>query len=348
MGEFSIELSPSYKNIVIAPVIPESTFIQYPAIQAKMDELNNAAAGTDTANQLIDFGFYQLDQPMKNKFKLDTAGTTVTLLDQVHTWKSERNHETMKPSMELATFYLKEDVSNNLRNEYTNIPLLMPIQVVEWSNFTSTLGNESNASPSATPSFKSTDAAYILFRENDVTSTQRFINPGIEHQTRIGGRQYPTRPYKTLYDQRNTNLTLDAFNINNHRLVSVSEDIRTSMQPYTKYTAYASTGAAGATVERGVEKYHWSTGDRGRFFIAFPFCDSNIFQGGLTLGKDVIEMKINRLRTECPPKLAAIKYQSPVIVTTSDRILKIRSFKPDGSPQAEITTATFDELMGVR
>jgi hypothetical protein len=344
MGEFTLVLFPSFSNIVIAPVIPEETFIIYPQIQVKVDEINNAPAGTtDAENRLVDFGFYQLDQPMRNKFKIEENGT-VTMYPE-HTWKSHKQHKTVQPGLKLATFYLRENVANDLKNEYTNVPLLFPIQVVNRKIFTTQIGNEEDFTPSCSPNFKCSDAAYILFRENDATSTQRFVNPFINYQVRIGGRQYPSTPSKTTYDHNNTNQTLDAFNINNSRIFSVSEDVRTSMHPFTRYTNYVSGGATDSSgYVVGTTSYHWSLGDRGRFFIGFPFCDSNIFQGGLTLGKDQIELKGRRM-DNCPPKLAKIKYQSPVIVITSDRIMKIRSEKPVGSPQVEIATATFDELM---
>jgi hypothetical protein len=103
MGEITIELNPSFKNIVVNPVIPESTFVVYPNIQVKVDELNNAAAGTtDAANRLVDLGFHQLGQPMRNKFKFEANGN-VNVIDE-HTWRSHLQHSTIKPSLELATF----------------------------------------------------------------------------------------------------------------------------------------------------------------------------------------------------------------------------------------------------
>jgi hypothetical protein len=164
----------------------------------------------------------------------------------------------------------------------------------------------------------------------------------------IGGQPYPKESYETSYDHRNHNQTLDAFNINNSRTVSISDDLRTSLQPFVKYTNYDSADAVdpvtGATV--GSRGYHWTTGDRGRFFIAIPHCDSGIFQGGLTRGSVTVTMEGGRMdSTKCPPKLAKIKYENPVLVTTSDRIMIIRNRKPDGLKQVEITTASFDELM---
>ena len=58
MGKFIIKITPSYRNIVIAPVIPEETFAIYPDIQDKMD-IENAKSDE---NPIVDFGFYQLNQ----------------------------------------------------------------------------------------------------------------------------------------------------------------------------------------------------------------------------------------------------------------------------------------------
>jgi hypothetical protein len=121
------------------------------------------------------------------------------------------------------------------------------------------------------------------------------------------------------------------------------------MQPYTPFTRFTSADPVIADTDGSIvgrKGYHWSLGDRGRFFIGIPHCDSGIFQGGLTLGKDTIELMGRRLVVSGIPKLAAIRYEAPVFITTSDRILKIRSVKPTGAPHVDITTATFDELMG--
>jgi hypothetical protein len=303
-----------------------------------MDVLNNAAAGlTDAENQLVDLGFYHLDQPMRNRFSIADNGAVT--YKPAHTFISERNQVTRDPKLRLATFYLNEHVSRALRDDYNDTPFLFPVQTVHWSDFTQYLQNNSSFTPSSQHSFKCVDAAYILFKEDSVTSNQRFVNPFINYQLNIGGQVYPRESYSTSYDHRNHNQTLDTFNINNSRSVSISEDLRTSLQPFTKYTDYDANGV-------GTRKYHWTTGDRGRFFIATPFCDSGIFQGGLTRGSVTVTMEGSRMNTRyCPAKTEKIKYHNPVLVTTADRIMIIRNHKPDGIKQVEITTASFDELM---
>jgi hypothetical protein len=213
------------------------------------------------------------------------------------------------------------------------------MQEVRWSDFTQYIHNSGTFTPSAQHNFKCTDAAYILMKEDNAISNQRFVNPCIHYQLNIGGHPYPHEPYHTSYDHRHTNQIFDSFNINNSRVTSISEDLRTSLQPFTKYTDYSATGVA-------TRKYHWSTGDRGRSFISIPFCDSNVFQGGLSVGDVTVTLDGRRMASDVvPQKLAAIKYHNFVLVTTNDRIMIIRNHKPDGLKQVEITTFSFDELM---
>jgi hypothetical protein len=287
---------------------------------------------------------------MRNKFKIDTANGNVTFL-AAHTFESERNQVTRDPTLRLASFYLHEHVARAIRDEYSNTPFLFPVQVVQWSDFTQYIHNNSSFTPSSQHSYKFVDTSYILFKENSVTSCQRFVNPCIRYQMNIGGQVYPREAYETSYDHRNHNQTLDAFNINNSRTVSISDDLRTSLQPYVKYTDFNSTenNDLDTGAIRGTRKFHWTTGDRGRFFIAIPHCDSGIFQGGLNRGSVTVTMEGSRMDSRlCPPKIAKIKYENPVLVTTSDRIMIIRNHKPDGLKQVEITTFSFDELMSAK
>ena len=48
-----------------------------------------------------------------------------------------------------------------------------------------------------------------------------------------------------------------------------------------------------------------------------------------------------------PDKVPKINYPNPVFVESSERILIMRTSKPPGGPQCEITDASYDELVGV-
>ena len=46
-------------------------------------------------------------------------------------------------------------------------------------------------------------------------------------------------------------------------------------------------------------------------------------------------------------KVPRITYSNPVYIGSSEKILILRTSKPEGGPQAEITDASYDELVGV-
>src|SRR5215469_6143870 len=77
MGKVIIDIVPSYSNIVIAPVVPEATFTMFPDLQTKIDAYNSG-----TTPPIFDLGWYQLNMPMKNRFKIaetyTVSGSTVT------------------------------------------------------------------------------------------------------------------------------------------------------------------------------------------------------------------------------------------------------------------------------
>ena len=126
---------------------------------------------------------------------------------------------------------------------------------------------------------------------------------------------------------------------NNSILGSITDDLANSMQPYVKTTKYE-------IVSKKLEKtFRWSTGDRSCYTTGFTFCDSGIFQGGLSC-KGTAELSIQRLNNpEVPRKCASIKLVAPVIVTVEERILAVYAARPKDSPQVQILNSRFDELV---
>jgi hypothetical protein len=114
-----------------------------------------------------------------------------------------------------------------------------------------------------------------LFREDGINSTQRLPNPCCSYQLVIGGKYYPNMHYNTFDDPRTLNQTNDALNINNSNFCSISKDLLTSMFPWTNHTLYSANGVP-------TESKHFTTGNHSNYFTGFPFCDSEVFQGGIT------------------------------------------------------------------
>jgi hypothetical protein len=287
----------------------------------------NIANNLMNNEQLVDFGFYQLNQKMRNRFSI--VSDVATILEP-HTW--ECNTQTTSNSfIHLASYQLREAVSLELKEEFKNIPLLFPIQTVSATQFSGLLGKVPRIDATLTTKLVCVNNAYIFFNEENATTTQRFVNPMIDYQFTINGKQYPHEIYRTVDCSRHYHQTLDALNVNSSHTTSIPKDLRTSMQPYT--FIYDKNGS---------RKYVWNTGTRSNFYIAIPFCDTNMFQGGITTGDSQITMKGNRLQDT---KMRNQNFDLAFFVTTSDCFLKIRS-EPSiaGGGQIEIVYATIDQL----
>jgi hypothetical protein len=325
-GKLRLEIMPSYENIVIAPVIPESTFIRYPNINNEMNLENNLVISDDP---MVDFGFHQLNQKMRNRFAI--VGDTVTILEP-QTWECNTQTTSMA-YIHLASCQLRESVSLELREEFKNVPLLFPIQTVTSTQFSGQIGGVRDPVIDATLTTKLTcvNNIYVFFLESNATSTQRFTNPMIDYHLLINGALHPQNRYKTVDCPRHYHQTLDALNYNGSHSTSIPKDLRTSIQPYTRIVNH-----------NGVPSIMWNTGTRSNFFIVIPFCDTNMFQGGMSTGDTQVTLKAGRLSET---KMKHQHYDQAWLVTTSECYLKIRSEPPiEGGGQIEIIHATLDQL----
>ena len=327
MGTWTIRMWLSMRNIVVAPVIPEALFTKYPNIEVLMNTINNNNDGTS----LVHFGFHHLNEPMRNRFKINEAtGAVEILLPQV--WRCE-NHETVIRGIDTRHFMVRSDLAHELRAEYKNFPLLLPMMTVEYNNFTSKLGNAESIQPTCSAQLLYADAAYIVYKSDSLISKQCFVNPFARYQLNIGSNHYPPVKIRTVNDLKEVDQTNDALNLNNSLLGCVSDDVATSMQPFTKVRTHESN------------TFKWTTGDMSTFVSAIPFTDSGIFQGGLSHKGDVMLM-IERLHhPEVPRKCSVVHLAEPVLVTTQERLLAIYSERPEHAPQVQILTNKFDEFI---
>ena len=241
-----------------------------------------------------------------------------------------------KCKIRLATYLLKMDIFNALAAKYIQVPLLFPIQTVQIKDFTNELQKSGNGTDivhintANTLALKHCDAMFAVFRNGEYARTC-FENPFITFQFNVDGELYPRESNKTYYDERFLNLTFDALNINNSLLTSLSQDLRSSLQPYTKELESAANGTI-------TEKEVWGPNDYSNFMIGLPFCDSEDFMGGIsTTGTVQIELTGER------DKLETITYKATAICF-EDALLKIRAVKPDGRSQIEITNATIEQI----
>ena len=243
------------------------------------------------------------------------------------------------------------DVYNALSAKYIQYPLLFPIQTVQWKNFTKELHAEPNFNCAASLTLTHCDSMYIIFRK-DIHSRTCFENPEIRFQINIDGKFYPREQYDTVEDPRFTNMVYDCLNINNSALLSVPNDLRSSLQPYVKINKYVE-GSADPLVG-----YFYNGCDRSNFFIAVPFSTDEDFMGGISSGStcqiELVGSRLNRRNANIdldpagPQTDPIARYDwtlAPTGIYFEDAILKIRSVKPPGAPQVQITNATIEQII---
>ena len=320
-GKLSIEVYPSYKNLVIAPVIPESDLAHEDFKKLYIKDLTNCS-----------LGFHNINQPAFNAIKATTTnGQAWTAASQVFRCTGEGCYAD-KCKIRLATYLLKMDVFNALAAKYIQVPLIFPIQRIQIKDFTDQLPNQNGHFTTAnTLALKHCDAIFTVFRNGENARTC-FENPFINFQFNVDGKLYPRESNRTYNDERFLNLTLDALNLNNSLLTSLSDDLRNSLQPYTRILKAATNGTI-------TESEEWTGNDYSNFMIGLPFCDSEDFYGGIsTSGTVQIELSGER------EKLSTIQYKATAICF-EDALMKIRAIKPDGRAQIEITNASIEQLL---
>mgnify|MGYP001082623571 CR=1 FL=1 len=330
-GKLSIEVYPSYRNLVICPVIQDQVL--------ELDDkafnlsINNPETDLQTL-ATVNFGFRNINQPTFNAVKTNQQSNEYEVHPQVFRCNGDECYAT-NCKIRLATYLLKMDIFNALAAKYIQVPLIFPIQTVQIKDFTQVLieadQDGSHFNTANTLALKHCDAIFTVFRDGEYARTC-FENPFITFQFNVDGKMYPREMNRTYEDERFLNMTMDALNINNSLLTSLGRDLRTSLQPYARFYKSDSNGNFD-------EFERWSLGDYSNFMIGIPFCDSEDFMGGIsTTGTVQIELHGTR------DKISNIKYKATAICF-EDALLKIRAVKPDGRPQIEITNASIEQLM---
>lgn len=242
-----------------------------------------------------------------------------------------------KCKIRLATYLLKMDIFNALAAKYIQVPLIFPIQTVQIKDFTDALpATEGHFTTANTLALKHCDAIFTVFRDGEYARTC-FDNPFISFRFNVDGKFYPREDNITYCDERFLNNTLDALNLNNSLITSLSKDLRTSLQPFTPYVV---SNAGGDVL---TPNNHWCLGDYSNFVIGIPFYDSEDFMGGIsTTGTVQIELSGERRK---PDAGLDVKEYRATAICFEDALLKIRAVKPDGRPQIEITNATIEQIL---
>ena len=338
MGKYTFELYYSYKNLVTyvpGDGVYSEDFCnphQFMQINSKCRKYVEYVAATGSGEEPQKSGRKEQITFFSDCFKCSTSTLT-------------------RCRLYLATYMLTIDVYNALSAKYIQYPLLFPIQTVQWKNFTKELHAEPNFNCAASLTLTHCDSMYIIFRK-DIHSRTCFENPEIRFQINIDGKFYPREQYDTVEDPRFTNMVYDCLNINNSALLSVPNDLRSSLQPYVKINKYVE-GSADPLVG-----YFYNGCDRSNFFIAVPFSTDEDFMGGISSGStcqiELVGSRLNRRNANIdldpagPQTDPIARYDwtlAPTGIYFEDAILKIRSVKPPGAPQVQITNATIEQII---
>lgn len=337
-GKMSIEIIPSYKNIVMCPCYDPYDVTYINSIpDATLDATGKTALktflNTEANRAKFDVGFINLNQSTNWRIlATDAAGKNMALA-QV-TFKCN-NQITDKVEIHLATYMLQMDVFNALAAQYVQVPLMFPIQKIESKDYTKTLGTNASIDNAMTVQLKHADGMFTIFKK-DVNSYSCFENPQISYQFNIDGKFYPRQAFNSVDDIRTRNMTLDALNFNNTATTSINKDMADSMQPYHYISK---SNAEGVLTKSHV--YH--SADRSNFCIGIPLADSEDFMGGIsTSGTVQIQLTGSRLTNG---GIDNVDFGNPVSIFTEDAILKIRSMKTPGSPQISISEASIEQVL---
>ena len=336
-GKITINITPSYKNLVVAPAFDP---LEYNGLTA--DEKKAFDAYYKNHAHDLDFGFHNLNQHCNFIIYFNDVTDKdgkVTGIAAVHDDVTFKCIEQTTDKVEIHTAYymLHMDIANALAARYMNVPLIFPVQKIESKDFTTNLATgDSEINTALTIQLKHADGMAVVFKRN-VNSHSCFDNPQIEYQFTIDGKTYPRRPYHTVDDLRNLNQTLDFLNFNNLATTSIDKDLANSLQPYYLLYTYDADGSAGGMSAM----YH--SADRSNFLLGIPFADGADFQGGLSTN-GTIQIQLRGKRLEGREHEDEV-YGQPVALFTEDAILKIRTVKPPGTPQISITSASLDQVL---
>lgn len=349
-GKLSVDIYPTYQNLVIAPVVNMNDFTTAYTTTATV---NNVAVTTDhsikeaieallSGDYGIDLGFRNIGESNVNNSisNVDGSALSCRFTGVTQTTKS--------CGIKLATYLLKMNVFNALAAKYISVPMMFPIQQVVYKPFTNAMTrtvtvdgslkastDDNTIDTAATIGLRHADSMFIVFRQSDYSRTC-FINPEIKYSVNLDGKYYPRESYTTVDDSKHINMLFDSLNINNSLLTSISNDLMTSQQPYK----IVRTFAAGATTATETKVFNGK--DNSNFMIGIPFADNEDFMGGITTtGCVQIQLTGERIGTD---NLKNIIFTTPVAIFFEDAILKIRAVKPDAGKQIDITQASIEQI----
>ena len=338
MGRLSIEIYPTYKNLVWCKIDSANDTTTYTHLKKTSGNGNREVLQAHSTIYRMGYMFEQINSVAGNAliYNAGANGGTWQYVGQAFTCNTS---VLKKFHLYLATYMLKMEVYNQLEYNYLQVPLLFPIQTITNVKFTSALGNSSHFTLQNTATLSHCDTVFVVFPK-DVNSRTCFNNPEISSQFNINGKYYPREAYSTINDPRFFNMELDALNINNNPLISISEDVNNSINPYTIYILHDHANNTDYRAYSTKLKI-----DKSNFFIGVPLSTDEDFMGGISSNGSTVQIELIGDRNSISPNINQENWtQPPEAIFLEDKLLKIYSMKPNGKKQIDITNATLEQI----
>jgi hypothetical protein len=339
-GKLTLEIYPSYKNLVICPIIGDLVDPETTTAAAGRIHMSDIAGyvGADLAASTVGsniVGFRQIGTEVLAGFNDKNTDHTKTANMASFSCSTST---TKKCHLRLAETVVRMDVYNQVLSRFINQPMLFPIQTIVSKDFSGKMptGTGDALGLTMTNALNHCNSMFVVFKRSNLDKTC-FENPMLDHwQVNIDGKFFPRETYQTYSDHRNVNLFLDATNFNGNGLFSVPNDIYHSLQPFLTTHKYTNTDTNGTLTRTFTPK------DRSNYAIGIPFCDDDTFQAGMHSGGSV-QVELRGSRSNIFPKMYA--GANPTAIYVEDCILKLRSVKPSGEAQIAYTHATPEQLL---
>lgn len=339
MGKICIEIFPTFRNLVIAPVIPNPrASVQFWKSAGTHDGTSYPIQTLLDTYPTLNLGFYNVNEDMYN-YPTVNAGGTHSAIEACKVIASSNTAKSVQ--IRTAQYMLQAEIYDAIAQRYMTRPLVFPIQEIESKDFTQNLcaanHSASNVNEAMTVALKHCDAAFTVFKKN-IHSTTCFENPNLDNITfNINGKYYPREHVNTLDDVKSRNLTLDALNTNRSLITQIPKDLHTSIQPYTKVNLVANNGAITTSKT-------YTDGDRSNYMLGLPFADSDDFMGGITTANATVQIQMTGETKGAGSYNNHLTFGQPTMILTQDCLLKIWSFKSTTRKQIEITHENIEQI----
>jgi hypothetical protein len=217
-GTWEIELYPDWKNLVVLPVpirnttnpLVDTTFVPVPDHQTQ--------------------SFTQIGKPFSIMNKITATGVPALIDDQIVKCGTGRLTQCL---MNQTTFKLRFEVFEGLRQMYSQQPLIIPTNILQYGRFSGEPGKNDNGTTfhaTLSQCLENCDSIFILVPFDNLQTTC-FYQPYLR-DLRVSLGEFGTRPQRyvqTWDDPRFLAMVLDALNLETSEITAMNEDVARSL-----------------------------------------------------------------------------------------------------------------------